>query len=91
MVGAATLREQVREVVDSLPEEELVAADRFLRFLRDGACLSRPNRGAALTVAEGEPQGVWDWLQSLAPVPRTGEEWAAIERELEEEREAWDR
>ncbi len=38
-----------------------------------------------------EPQGVWDWLQSLAPPRRTAEEWTAIEREIDEERDSWDR
>lgn len=35
--------------------------------------------------------GTADYLASLPPVPRTAEEWEAIERELREERDAWDR
>lgn len=38
-----------------------------------------------------KPQGVWDWLQSLPPVERTPEEWAAVERELQAERDSWER
>jgi hypothetical protein len=34
---------------------------------------------------------VWDFVQSLTPVPRTPEEWAQIEREFQEARDAWDR
>jgi hypothetical protein len=34
--------------------------------------------------------GVADFLRSLPPVPRSTEEWAAIEREFQEERNAWD-
>ena len=36
-------------------------------------------------------QGVADFLTSLPPVPRTPEEWAAIDREFQEERNSWDR
>ena len=36
-------------------------------------------------------QGVADFLRSLPAVPRTTEEWAAIDREFQEERNAWDR
>lgn len=32
-----------------------------------------------------------DYLNSLTPVPRTLEEWAAVEREIQEEKNAWDR
>ena len=38
-----------------------------------------------------DPQGVWDYIQSLPPVERTPEEWAAVEREFQEERDSWDR
>jgi len=41
--------------------------------------------------APQEPQGVWDWLQSLPPVQRTAKEWGEVEREFQEERESWDR
>lgn len=33
----------------------------------------------------------WDYLQSLQPVERTPEEWEAVERELQAEKDAWDR
>jgi hypothetical protein len=36
-------------------------------------------------------QGVWDYVQSLKPVGRTPEEWADIERELQEEKNSWER
>jgi hypothetical protein len=36
-------------------------------------------------------QGVADFLKSLPPISRTAGEWAAIEREFQEERNAWDR
>ncbi len=35
--------------------------------------------------------GVADYLTSLPAVPRTAEEWAAIEQEFRQERDAWDR
>lgn len=38
-----------------------------------------------------QPQGVWDWLQSLPPSTLTGEDWKRIERELQEEKDAWER
>jgi hypothetical protein len=49
---------------------------------------------AAPGEASGTPRpskGVADFLTSLLPVPRSAEEWAAIEREFQEERNAWDR
>ena len=33
----------------------------------------------------------WEYLQSLNPVKRTPEEWATIERELQAEKDAWER
>ena len=33
----------------------------------------------------------WDYLQSLPPLKRSPEEWAEIERELREEKDAWER
>jgi len=39
----------------------------------------------------GKIQDVWDYIQSLPPVQRTPEEWAEVEREFREERNAWDR
>lgn len=33
--------------------------------------------------------GALDYVRSLTPVQRTAEEWAAIERELEDERDSW--
>lgn len=36
-------------------------------------------------------QGVWDYIQSLEPVQRTPEEWAAVEKEFQEERDSWER
>lgn len=35
--------------------------------------------------------GVMDFLNSLSPVTRTAEEWAEVERELQEERDSWER
>ena len=32
-----------------------------------------------------------EYLQSLPPLHRTPEEWAAIERELQEDKDSWDR
>lgn len=40
--------------------------------------------------SEQQPQGVWDWLQTLKPVQRTPEEWEAIEREIQAEKDSWD-
>ena len=46
---------------------------------------------AASPAAMSTPsQGVWDYLQSLTPVQRTPEQWAAVEREMQEERDSWD-
>jgi len=39
----------------------------------------------------GETTGVWDWLQSLPPSTLTREDWARIEQEMQEEKDAWDR
>jgi hypothetical protein len=36
-------------------------------------------------------RGVADFLSSLLPVPRSAEQCEAIEREFQEERNAWDR
>ncbi len=33
---------------------------------------------------------VVEFLDSLTPAPRTPEEWAQVERELQEERNSWD-
>ncbi len=33
----------------------------------------------------------WEYLQSLKPVERTPEEWEAIERELQVEKDSWER
>ncbi len=33
----------------------------------------------------------WEYLQSLKPVERTPEEWAAIEREILAEKDSWER
>ena len=38
-----------------------------------------------------EKWGVRDWLQSLPPTSRTNEDWEAIERELKEDKDSWDR
>jgi hypothetical protein len=35
--------------------------------------------------------GVYDWLQSLPPSNRTAEEWAERERQIQEEKDSWDR
>ncbi len=32
-----------------------------------------------------------EYLDSLPPIPRTTEEWTAIERELNAEKDSWDR
>jgi hypothetical protein len=32
-----------------------------------------------------------DYLNSLPPIERTAEEWAQVEREIEEERNSWER
>ena len=34
---------------------------------------------------------VAELLRSLPPIERTAEEWAAVEREIEEDRNAWNR
>ncbi len=37
----------------------------------------------------GKP-GVWDFIKSLPPGPRSAETWEEIERSLQEERDSWD-
>jgi hypothetical protein len=36
-------------------------------------------------------QGIYDFLQSLPPGPRSAESWEEIERQFQEERDSWDR
>ena len=38
-----------------------------------------------------EPQGILEWLQSLPSSNLAREDWERIERELKEEKDAWDR
>jgi hypothetical protein len=33
----------------------------------------------------------WEYLQSLKPVEHTAEEWEAIERDLQAEKDSWER
>ncbi len=50
-----------------------------------------PEGVASAAEEQSQPQGVWDYVQSLTPVQRTPDEWAEIEREFQEERNSWDR
>ena len=36
-------------------------------------------------------EGVWDWMQSLPPSTLTAEDWVRIEKEIQEEKDSWDR
>lgn len=42
-----------------------------------------------LSSSKEELVGVWDWLQSLPPSTLTAEDWVRIEREIQEEKDAW--
>lgn len=50
-----------------------------------------PENSVSARVESEKTQGVWDYIQSLTPVQRIPEEWAEVEREFYEERNAWDR
>jgi hypothetical protein len=50
-----------------------------------------PEKGGSTGESKAQKQGVWDYIQSLEPVKRTPEEWAAVEREFQEERDSWER
>lgn len=42
-------------------------------------------------VQNGHFASAWDYIQSLEPVKRSPQEWEAVERELCEEKDAWER
>lgn len=46
---------------------------------------------ASETAKDTQAQGVWDYIQSLPPGPRSAATWEEIERNFQEERAAWDR
>jgi hypothetical protein len=69
---------RIEIIAPELPEGAHVEVIVMLPEAPDEAAAARPF------------QGVADFLTSLQPVPRSAEEWAAIEREFQEERNAWD-
>ncbi len=62
-----------------LPEGEEVEVFITLPELANGTSESIPT------------QGVWDFIQSLPPGPRSADSWEEIERRFREERDSWDR
>jgi hypothetical protein len=70
---------RVEFTAPELPEgAEVVISVTLAETATEAAALA-PRRG-----------GVADYLESLPPVVRSAEEWAAVEREFREERDSWD-
>ncbi|HZP80324.1 MAG TPA: hypothetical protein VFB21_01680 [Chthonomonadaceae bacterium] len=50
-----------------------------------------PENAVPAPEEQAKPQGVWDYIQSLPPGPRSAATWEEIERNFQEERNSWDR
>ena len=74
---------RVEIVAPELPDGE--AVDVFVVM---------PNTAAVLPAAEpenGQRGSIWQLIQSLPPGPRSASTWEEIERNLQEDRNSWDR
>jgi hypothetical protein len=65
--------------VEFTAPELIEGEDLELIVLKAETVVQEPSRFAS----------AWEYLQSLPPIHRSSEEWAAIERELRQERDAW--
>ena len=57
----------------------------------DVVVVRRPTDSISGDGSDPEPHAAMDYILSLPPRKRTAEEWALIEREFQEDRDAWDR